>query len=66
MSTGEFDPEIGAQMLLETIEEKSDDLHEALEHLEQHLRQMRALGHTPPQDLLDLERLLRERFSGRG
>lgn len=59
----EVDLDIGAQLLFETIEERSEDLHEALEHLEQHLNAMRAQGLTPPQDLLDLERVLKERFS---
>ena len=60
----EYDLTIGAQLLLESIEEDAADLYEALERLEQHLNALRAQGHQPPQDLLDLEKALRERFGG--
>lgn len=53
---------ISAQMLLESIEDESTDLHEAWEQLERILNSMRAQGLEPPEDLLRLEAELRAEF----
>lgn len=53
-------------MMFEEMENRPEDDHELLFQIHAELQQMRAEGLEPPQDLVDLEARLEEKFSERG
>ena len=56
--------ELKAQIavLLDSLEDNPEDLHELHQMIRQHLSQARAMGTELPQDLVDLERKLEADF----
>lgn len=54
------DLKVRLSMLLDAATEEAHDRHELQERLREQLAEMRALGQPVPQDLVDLERALRE------
>ncbi len=49
-------------LLLDSIEEHPEDLHELHQTIRQHLAQARAMGTPLPEDLVELERKLEAGF----
>jgi hypothetical protein len=64
MGFDEQEIEAAVALLLEQADEPVEDAHELLERLRQVLDQMRAMGMTPPEDLLLLESGLDAELTG--
>ena len=49
------DLKVRIAMLLDQMSHQPEDIHEAQETIREELAELRAQGHNPPQDLIDLE-----------
>ncbi len=57
------DIKIQIDMLLDETQDRPDDWHAVYQKVMQEISEMRAFGMPVPEDLVDLERALEEKFS---